>query len=346
MPSWASSESQVISGRIEYYCKCNRRLPLQPETTRKNPGKRFVTCSVCMVYDFLDDDLPSEYYKELLYGTFQKQKQLKKHIEYDQVIDVLALDKSMLEEEFRAAKTKLKLYDSCKWLSFECKQYGNAKWLSFSFKWLSFEFKWLNACYKCKLQMLATKQKAVNACSKANASCKLVCSLQMLAANVSCKCLQQSKYKLQMLVAKQMQAGYACRKCFASYKCLQQSKCKLQMPAAKQMQAANACIKANASCKCLQSKCKLRMLVAKQMQVANRCGYLHSKGLAKNIIPGDALAFDPDDLAIDPDALAFDLDDLHFRELSTISSEVLVLAESELLSKSKLLSKMILMISA
>ncbi|GJS32160.1 hypothetical protein Tco_0530542 [Tanacetum coccineum] len=111
MPSWASSESQVISGRIEYYCKCNRRLPLQPETTRKNPGKRFVTCSVCMVYDFLDDDLPSEYYKELLYGTFQKQKQLKKHIEYDQVIDVLALDKSMLEEEFRAAKTKLKLYD-------------------------------------------------------------------------------------------------------------------------------------------------------------------------------------------------------------------------------------------
>nr|GFB31599.1 calcium-binding EF-hand [Tanacetum cinerariifolium] len=88
---------------IEYYCKCNRRLPVQTTTTRRNPGKRFVICFVCKIYDFLDDDLLSEYYKEFLYGMFQKKKQLKKHIEYDQVINILALDKSMLEEELRAA---------------------------------------------------------------------------------------------------------------------------------------------------------------------------------------------------------------------------------------------------
>ncbi|GJW74335.1 hypothetical protein Tco_0133705 [Tanacetum coccineum] len=79
--------------------------------TRKNRGKRFVTCSKCNVYDFLDDDLPSEYYKELLYGMFQTQKQSKKHMDYEQVINVLAMEKSMCEEELRATKSKLKLYD-------------------------------------------------------------------------------------------------------------------------------------------------------------------------------------------------------------------------------------------
>ncbi|GJR73198.1 hypothetical protein Tco_1174484 [Tanacetum coccineum] len=63
------------------------------------------------VYDFLDDGLPSEYYKELLYGMLQKKKQLKKHVDYEQLINVLAMDKARLEEELRATKSKLKLYD-------------------------------------------------------------------------------------------------------------------------------------------------------------------------------------------------------------------------------------------
>ncbi|GJW01912.1 hypothetical protein Tco_1560768 [Tanacetum coccineum] len=111
MPSWTSSESRVISGRVEYFCKCNRQLTVQTAKTRKNPDKRFVKCAKCNVYDFLDDDLPSEYYKELLYMMFQKQKQSKKHMDYEQVINVLAMEKSMCEEESRATKSKLKLYD-------------------------------------------------------------------------------------------------------------------------------------------------------------------------------------------------------------------------------------------
>ncbi|GKG08895.1 hypothetical protein Tco_0334727, partial [Tanacetum coccineum] len=73
--------------------------------------------------------------------------------------------------------------------------------------------------------------------------------------NACCDCLLQ------------MQVANACNKANATYKCLQQTKYNLQMLAAKQMQPANACNKANAtckmlaanaSCKCLQqSKCNL-----------------------------------------------------------------------------------------
>ncbi|GJX33997.1 calcium-binding EF-hand family protein [Tanacetum coccineum] len=111
MSSWTSSESRVISGRVEYFCKCSRQLTIQTAKTRKNPGKRFVTCSKCKVCDFFDDDLPSEYYKQLLYEMFQNKKQSKKHMDYEQVINVLAMEKSTCEEELRATKSKLKLHD-------------------------------------------------------------------------------------------------------------------------------------------------------------------------------------------------------------------------------------------
>ncbi|GJW11560.1 hypothetical protein Tco_1577387 [Tanacetum coccineum] len=114
MPSWTSSESRVINDRVEYFCKCSRQLIVQTAKTRKNPGKRFVTYSKCNVYNFLNDDIPSEYYKELLYEMFQKQKQSKKHMDYEQVVNVLAMEKSMCEEELRATKSKLKLHDRSK----------------------------------------------------------------------------------------------------------------------------------------------------------------------------------------------------------------------------------------
>nr|GEU87858.1 hypothetical protein [Tanacetum cinerariifolium] len=40
-----------------------------------------------------------------------KSKRLKKNVDYQQLVDVLALDKLMLEEELSATKSKLKLYD-------------------------------------------------------------------------------------------------------------------------------------------------------------------------------------------------------------------------------------------
>ncbi|GKA58671.1 hypothetical protein Tco_0757984 [Tanacetum coccineum] len=192
MPSWTSSESCVIS----------------------------------------DGDLLSEYYKELLYVMFQKQKQSKKHMDYEQVINVLAREKSMCEEELRATKSKRKLCDRLFFIMLE----------TFSVVCVGFGMPVAaNVSYKCLL---------------ANASCKYRCKLQMQDANASCK----FKCKLQM----QMQAANACLQiqaanANASCKC----RCKLQMITCKcklrmQMQASNE----NASCKC---RCKLQM----QMKAAN-----------------------------------------------------------------------------
>ncbi|GKE21009.1 hypothetical protein Tco_1432521 [Tanacetum coccineum] len=206
MSCWDSSESRVISGRVECFCKCSRQLTVQTIKTRKNPGKRFVTCSKCKVYDFLDDDLPSKYYKKLLYEMFQNKKQSKKHMDYEQVINVLAMEKSICEEELRATNSKLKLYDRCKY-----------KMQMQALQMLA-----------CKLQMLACKCLLVSCkCLLANASCKC------LPANASCKCLHSklckcllASCKLQMLACK-LQAGNACLQMQAANACLQ-------------MQAANA----------------------------------------------------------------------------------------------------------
>ncbi|GJT52908.1 hypothetical protein Tco_0987962 [Tanacetum coccineum] len=145
MPSWTSSESRVISGRVEYFCKY--------------------------------DDLPSEYYKELLYGMFQKQKQSKKHMDYEQVINVLAMEKSRLEEELRVTKSKLKLYDSKANTCSKCLLQMLVAVACIK----------ANTCSKCLLQMLVAV-----ACIKANTCSK--CLLQMLAANACCNSLLQSKY--------------------------------------------------------------------------------------------------------------------------------------------------------
>lgn len=63
------------------------------------------------MYQFLDDDLPSEYYKDLVYGFFEKEKRSKKSVDIEHLVDTLALDKSILDKELTDAKSKLKLYD-------------------------------------------------------------------------------------------------------------------------------------------------------------------------------------------------------------------------------------------
>ncbi|GKE06483.1 hypothetical protein Tco_1398501 [Tanacetum coccineum] len=176
----------------------------------------------------------------------QKQKQLKKHVDYEQLINVFAMDKSMLKEELRATKSKLKSYDRLFFIMLG----------SFSVVCAGFGM------------LIAT-----NACSKANATCKAnacykvkcKCNLQILVTNACCKCNLQ------------MQVANACSKTNATCKTNAYYKGKLQMLAAKKMQparqmfAVNACNKANATCKenaCC--KCKLQMLATKQMQPARQ----------------------------------------------------------------------------
>ncbi|GKE33734.1 hypothetical protein Tco_1453056 [Tanacetum coccineum] len=302
MSSWTSSESRVISGRVEYFCKCNRQLTVQTAKTKKNPGKRFVTCSKCNVYDFLDDVLPSEYYKELLYGMFQNQKQSKKHMDYEQVINVLAMEKSMYEEELGATKSKLKLYNRLFFImlgsfSVVCVGFGMLiVWLL----QMQANCQYIGCCNckqmgkfgycKCLLQAAIAclqmqdaiaclqMQTAIASCNclLANASCKCKCKLQLqatnascnfLLANASCNCLLANascKCKLQLLACK-------CKLQLLACKCkMKICKCKLQLLACKrkiQIQPANACLQhTNARCKCkLQmqaANCKMQMQAA------------------------------------------------------------------------------------
>lgn len=118
MSSSSSAQSCLIGGKIEHFCKCNRQLRLQTSTTRTNPGKRYVKCSDCRVYEFLDDDLPSQYYKDLVYGFFQRQKGMDTApmiealaLEKSRLEDELKATKSRLEDELKARKSKLELYD-------------------------------------------------------------------------------------------------------------------------------------------------------------------------------------------------------------------------------------------
>ncbi|GJU10523.1 hypothetical protein Tco_1132919 [Tanacetum coccineum] len=116
-------------------------------------------------------------------------------MDYEQVINVLAREKSMYEEELRATKSKLKLYDSlgCKikvldgsLLQFNLDKVDPLQMLACKCK-LQMQATNANASCKCKLQMLACKcklQMIACKCLHANASCKCKCKLQMLA----CKC--------------------------------------------------------------------------------------------------------------------------------------------------------------
>ncbi|GKA45497.1 peroxisomal fatty acid beta-oxidation multifunctional protein AIM1 [Tanacetum coccineum] len=130
-----------------------------------------------------------EYYKELLYGMLQKPKQMKKHVDYEQLINVLAMDKSKLEEELKATKSKLKLYDRLFFIMLG----------SFSVVCVGFA---ANAC----LQMQAANAclQAANACLQPVNAC-----LQMQASIASCK-LQE--------------ANASCKAAFASCKCKQRGK--------------------------------------------------------------------------------------------------------------------------
>ncbi|GKD00338.1 hypothetical protein Tco_1170612 [Tanacetum coccineum] len=200
---------------------------IQTAKTRKNPGKRFVTCSKCNVYNFLDDDLPSEYYKELLYGMLQKHKQ------------------SRLEEELKATKSKLKLYDRC---------YGSNVMVYILL--LCLECK----C-KCKLQMLA--------CNLQMLACK--CKLQLQEANASCKYKQMGKQPANASCNWKLQLQDAITRC----KCKLQlqdanasSNCKLQMLTCKcklQLQAANASFNCKKRMQSSIARSKLKL----QLQAAN-----------------------------------------------------------------------------
>lgn len=120
MSTSSSAQKLLVGGNIEFFCNCPRprQLRVQTSTSIGNPGRRYVKCDACRVYEFLDDELPSQYYKDLVFGFYQRQRGR----DNGPMIEALALEKSRLEEELKSTKAalenelksgkaKLELYD-------------------------------------------------------------------------------------------------------------------------------------------------------------------------------------------------------------------------------------------
>ncbi|GJV78317.1 hypothetical protein Tco_1509901 [Tanacetum coccineum] len=88
----SSSSSSSRSYRIIYtkeeilrmtHCKCEIPIYQQVAWTPTNQGRRFKGFPTydadkkCGVYDFIDDELPSKYYKELFYKLHMENKELR-----------------------------------------------------------------------------------------------------------------------------------------------------------------------------------------------------------------------------------------------------------------------------
>ncbi|GKE42274.1 hypothetical protein Tco_1469558 [Tanacetum coccineum] len=138
--------------------------------------------------------------------SFESRKQLKKHVDYEQLINVLAMDKSMLEEELRATKAKLKLSYLCNNLYDLCAQMVTYFAANDSCKADAILYAQMVRTYTL-LQMQVAKQMQDSkqmliaianaiACSKANAANAIACRKTNACCKCNCKCLQM---QLQML---------------------------------------------------------------------------------------------------------------------------------------------------
>ncbi|GKB78257.1 zinc finger, GRF-type containing protein [Tanacetum coccineum] len=78
--SYANGTPRVTGQYVRRYCKCGHRLTVKTTWTTENPEKRFIACPIydkskkCGVYEFFDEDLPSDYYRELLLDLYSNGK--------------------------------------------------------------------------------------------------------------------------------------------------------------------------------------------------------------------------------------------------------------------------------
>ncbi|GJZ03279.1 hypothetical protein Tco_0536554 [Tanacetum coccineum] len=76
--------NQDVSNKTYCDCKPPHHIPIQTAWTTDNPGRRFRGCPIrdkskkCGVYGFLDLELPSDYYKGLVYSLHEENKALKR----------------------------------------------------------------------------------------------------------------------------------------------------------------------------------------------------------------------------------------------------------------------------
>ncbi|PWA13621.1 hypothetical protein CTI12_AA632050 [Artemisia annua] len=118
MAEYAPGTRRVTHTYVRPYCGCGLPMTVKTAWTKENPGKRFIACpkfekyKKCGYYEFFDDDLPSDYYRELLYDEHQKVKRGNQRNEMQEDIEVLTMEKNQLVHELSCTRSKLELYDS------------------------------------------------------------------------------------------------------------------------------------------------------------------------------------------------------------------------------------------
>lgn len=109
------------------HCICKFPIYEQVSWTPENPGRRFKACPTrnkdkkCEVYGFLDDELPSEYYKDLMFNLHMDNKKLESNIdaltpqdESEKLVSNKRQDDFPMEaiyQELKELKLKAKVYD-------------------------------------------------------------------------------------------------------------------------------------------------------------------------------------------------------------------------------------------
>ncbi|PWA46925.1 hypothetical protein CTI12_AA505190 [Artemisia annua] len=126
--STSSSSSNQYYGNFPRLCKCKNPLPLvlRKSTTLNHPARRFLCCpnpswsgNQCKAYYFVDDELPSDYYKYEMYNLMQKagiQKQENQQAENTQMQEIghelhlLKTELSNMEKEFKECRENVLFY--------------------------------------------------------------------------------------------------------------------------------------------------------------------------------------------------------------------------------------------
>ncbi|GKD48479.1 hypothetical protein Tco_1277455 [Tanacetum coccineum] len=117
--------NQDVSNKTHCDCKPPHPIPIQTAWTTDNPGRRFRGCPIrdkskkCGVYGFLDLELPSDYYKGLVYSLHEENKALKRMNRMpvgvmdgtSGVVSNNSFGEKHLKSEFTFIKSKFKIYD-------------------------------------------------------------------------------------------------------------------------------------------------------------------------------------------------------------------------------------------
>ncbi|KAJ9537299.1 hypothetical protein OSB04_015415 [Centaurea solstitialis] len=111
-----STGVQFSNGGANFVCYCGDRMNVRTSWTKANPGRRFLSCpnygssKKCNMFQFVDDELPNQYYKELVYqlhlqaSRFGNENQFQDHEDtQNELLKIM--------EDLSITKSKIKVYD-------------------------------------------------------------------------------------------------------------------------------------------------------------------------------------------------------------------------------------------